>query len=209
MASMRSTSPGAKRAGRSALAGSNSVSGVRPEQVPAAGTLPGVDGGLAAGDGKAVGRHRRARRGAARQVQPVGQATKIRKAGQEADQRHVQIERAERGDDFAFAAAGGCRDFGQIRPELAAKAHRHDRGRGRSPYRQRRLLLGRLQQRLAQAVVGQAQGIEMHGQRAPGRHHVGDAVEAQRLQLVARRHDARVGVGVDALAEFEGQRAVA
>jgi hypothetical protein len=61
---------------------------------------------------------------------------------------------------------------------------------------------------LPSVVAIELQRIEMHGERAVGRHQVADAFELQRRQRVPCRHHPRIQCGVDPVTKFQRQRAV-
>ena len=174
--------------------------------MPAARARPRVHGGLRASDGEAVGGDGSARRSAARQPQPFRQLAKVGEARQEADQEDAQFRGANCFDHGGFAAPGGACNVRQIGAELAAEYHRDV-----PPCRQRRLSgrrLCRLQKLRDQDFPIQQQWIEMHRQRAVGGHHVAYALQLHGSQGIARRHDFCIERLIDAVPEFERQRAV-
>jgi hypothetical protein len=80
------------------------------------------------------------------------------------------------------------------------------------PCRQRRLLnrcIGTAQQAIGETLAVEAQGVEVHRQRTPGRYHVGNAIERFARQRIAAGHDLVTERRIDAIAEFERQCSVA
>ena len=96
----------------------------RPDQVPAAGTLIGIDRGQGGGDRNRAGRDPHPRVGASRQGQRRRQIAQIRKAGQKAQHVDVVPRAAVQCHDLAWRQPGQPRHLGEIGGEFALVAHR-------------------------------------------------------------------------------------